>query len=225
MENLFGYTAEEMIGRPVSVLFTPEDRALMMPEFELRTAKENARAEDDRWHVRNNGTRVWISGVTTSLRDEHGKLIQATGLELPPHVHQLDDAVARLYRAAEALAQMALHQNHGFESTGQVPLERLPETLRSEWGPRAEAGTVPLGLQDDYRLLRELEDPLGVRFFELGWDDREKSPLIARSQSILAHGFQAITQASFEQLWRGILQLAEIEEQQLPAFPKLRAHG
>ena len=67
--RVFGYTAEEILGQPVAILFTPEDRAAAVPERELSVALEHGRAEDDRWHVRKDGSRFFCSGVTTLLGD------------------------------------------------------------------------------------------------------------------------------------------------------------
>jgi two-component system CheB/CheR fusion protein len=68
-EYLFGYSEQEMLGQPLDRLFTPEDIASGAPADELRRAREDGRAEDERWHVRKDGTRFYCSGVTTPLRN------------------------------------------------------------------------------------------------------------------------------------------------------------
>jgi PAS domain S-box-containing protein len=73
-ERIFGYTETEIIGRNASVLFTPEDIERAAPELELETAEREGRAEDERWHVRRDGSRFWASGVTTPIRDNAGHL-------------------------------------------------------------------------------------------------------------------------------------------------------
>jgi CRISPR-associated protein (TIGR02710 family) len=132
-----------------------------------------------------------------------------------------DDAVARLYRAIEAVAQVRLRQQHAIPETEHVPLDRVPESLRGRWASRAEEGQIKLGLQEDYALLAELGDPLGQRFQDLRLHDWQRSPLSSRNQSILAHGFRPVGNKVFEALWRAALQLADVEEGQLPAFPRL----
>jgi PAS domain S-box-containing protein len=69
-ERLLGYCEEEIIGRDGRIIFTPEDRAKGEAEREIRTALANGRAEDERWHVRNDGTRFWGSGLVMPLK--HG---------------------------------------------------------------------------------------------------------------------------------------------------------
>jgi CRISPR-associated protein (TIGR02710 family) len=133
---------------------------------------------------------------------------------------RLDDAVARLYRAIEAMAQVALEERHGIESTERIPLHRIPEELRAKWISRANEGVVALGLQDAYALLASLNDPLAAKFRDLGLHDT-KSPLVTRNRSILAHGFERVSEASCDKLWEAALSLASLEEESLPAFPTL----
>jgi two-component system CheB/CheR fusion protein len=69
-ERMFQFTEAEMLGRPGSVIFTPEDLAAGAHLEEQRRAREDGRAEDERWHMRRDGTRLFCSGVMTPL--SHG---------------------------------------------------------------------------------------------------------------------------------------------------------
>jgi CRISPR-associated protein (TIGR02710 family) len=137
------------------------------------------------------------------------------------HEARYDDAVARLYRAIESLAQLALAERHGIPSTDNVNLESIPESLRKRWESHAENGTLRLGLQDAYELLDALGDKAGKTFKELKLDDRQLSPLTARNHSILAHGFSPASDATFRKLWDAAMKLGDFCEQQLPVFPRL----
>jgi two-component system CheB/CheR fusion protein len=68
-ERMFGYPSSDIVGRHVSALFTPEDQAAGVAEHELASARASGRAEDERWHVRQDGVRLYCSGVTMRLRD------------------------------------------------------------------------------------------------------------------------------------------------------------
>lgn len=131
-----------------------------------------------------------------------------------------DDSVARIYRAVEALAQNRLKAAYGVE-THAVPLGALSDELRAKAASFSNAGAVKLGLQDAYALLRHYGDPLGQRFEDLGWHILEGSPLIARNQSILAHGFAPVSEANFRTLMQGALHLAGLEAKDIPCFPRL----
>lgn len=69
---VFGWSAEEAIGQPIAITFTPEDRAAGIPDREMATACREGTAPDVRWHVRNDGSRVFIEGSMTALRDPAG---------------------------------------------------------------------------------------------------------------------------------------------------------
>jgi len=120
--------------------------------------------------------------------------------------HRFDDAVARLYRAFEALAQIRLCEKYAI-SARRVSLEQLPASLQSEWAGRGRDGrTFMLALQDAYRVLKEFGDELGTAFFtcglaiDLSSPDTQTSPLVARNQSILAHGFQPVSEQTYREL-------------------------
>src|SRR5262245_4904514 len=73
-ERILGYKEGEIVGQPFARIFTPEDVEQDQPELELRVAADKGRVEDERWHVRKEGTRFWASGVVTPLWDEDGTL-------------------------------------------------------------------------------------------------------------------------------------------------------
>ncbi|HEY4368703.1 MAG TPA: HWE histidine kinase domain-containing protein [Steroidobacteraceae bacterium] len=66
-ERLLGYGRKEMLNRSADVIFTPEDRAAGVPERERALALSQARAEDERWHMRKDGSRFWGSGLMMRL--------------------------------------------------------------------------------------------------------------------------------------------------------------
>ncbi len=70
--TVFGWSAEEVIGRQAAVLFTPEDRERGEPEWEVMTARRGGVAPDVRWHLRKDGARVFIEGSVTALRGPDG---------------------------------------------------------------------------------------------------------------------------------------------------------
>ncbi len=68
--KIFGYSEEEILGQLGDILFVPEDRAKAAPQEEAAQALATGRAEDERWHLRKDGSRFYASGVSSSmLRD------------------------------------------------------------------------------------------------------------------------------------------------------------
>jgi hypothetical protein len=96
----------------------------------------------------------------------------------------------------------------------------MPEDLRNRLADRAEDGHVRLGLQDAYALLAALGDPLAQQFRQAGLHRRE-SPLSVRNRSVLAHGFERVSEKASDALWRMALDLAQVREEELPRFPGL----
>jgi PAS domain S-box-containing protein len=73
-ERMLGYQEAEIIGELGRIIFTPEDKEAGKAEEELETALSEGRAEDDRWHLRKDGSRFFASGLMMQLRDESGHL-------------------------------------------------------------------------------------------------------------------------------------------------------
>ena len=72
--GVLGYRDDELLGQPGSVLFSTEDQAAGVPHRELKTAKRRGIAEDERWHVRKDGSVFWGNGLVTPLLDESESL-------------------------------------------------------------------------------------------------------------------------------------------------------
>ena len=73
-ERIFGWTREEALGQSGSLIFTPEDRARGAVEYEIETARREGGAPDQRWHLRKDGTRLWVDGIMRRIDREDGSL-------------------------------------------------------------------------------------------------------------------------------------------------------
>ncbi len=71
-EMLFGYGKAEALELEFADLFTPNDRRLQMDLQELAVARALGRSEDDRWHVRKDGTLFWANGVVAAVKTPSG---------------------------------------------------------------------------------------------------------------------------------------------------------
>ena len=73
-QAIFGWKAEEIIGREFDLVFTPEDRENGVPARELATAAREGCANDERWHLRKDGSRVFMNGSARPLFGPDGAL-------------------------------------------------------------------------------------------------------------------------------------------------------
>jgi PAS domain S-box-containing protein len=71
-EHLFGYAAHEILGQPVHVLFTPDDRAREVAREDAEIAIRRGLAEGDRWHVRKDGSLLFGAATLRPVRDDTG---------------------------------------------------------------------------------------------------------------------------------------------------------
>ncbi|KYC43956.1 CRISPR-associated protein [Scytonema hofmannii PCC 7110] len=111
-----------------------------------------------------------------------------------------DDAVGRLYRALELLAQIRLKKTYGIR-TGDVDLQQLPESLRNEYEQQRSPikGVIQLALRSSYELLSKLpDDPLGKVYQENS--NKIINALKVRNNSLFAHGFQPINSSDYQKV-------------------------
>jgi PAS domain S-box-containing protein len=73
-ERIKGYTAAEVLGRPFSQFFPPEEQARGTPARLLAQAAEDGHYVGEGWRVRKDGSQFWASVVITALREADGKL-------------------------------------------------------------------------------------------------------------------------------------------------------
>jgi formate hydrogenlyase transcriptional activator len=107
-ERLKGYRAEEIIGRPYSCFFTPEDIERKIPEDSLRSADSQGKFESEGWRLRKDGSRFWANAVISSIRDKQGKLIGFAKITRDfTERKQAEDAVQRSEQQLRALFEFS----------------------------------------------------------------------------------------------------------------------
>jgi len=100
-----------------------------------------------------------------------------------------DDAVARLYRLTEMIAQYRLQQKG--VNTSDVAVSALPDALRPYYETlRGESGKIKLGLTQAFRLLGELGDEAFLP--QYAHYEALRGLLKQRNDSILAHGIRPV---------------------------------
>lgn len=169
--RLFGYDESEMLGRPADVLFTPEDREQRVPAEEMAQARKYGRVEEDRWHLRKDGTRFRSSGVLSRLdtagisgyakiaRDLDEVLLQGAPRN-DPTWRQDDDHV----RSDEFLAVVSHELKHPLNliSASSELIARSAEARRNPVIARATS-TIRRTVQNQAQIIDDLLDMSRVR--------------------------------------------------------------
>ena len=190
-ERIFGYGEGEILGEDASVLFTPEDRESATHERELQKARTEGRAEDERWHVRKDGSRFWASGFVRPVLDEEDTLIgfSKVARDLTEH-KRAEEAVdevrwaerARLARDLHDLVLQdltyALQAGQAYrltqkedEGEGALNLTQMIDSLRrSSQGLREAVHELQAGEAVGRALARAVEDLVDL--------ERRRSPAI-----------------------------------------------
>ena len=182
---VFGWEAGEVIGQHVRLLFTPEDRTAQAPETELRRARETGRAEDERWHVRKDGSSFYCSGVMTPLRDGNAVGFVKIARDATGHKRNevAREALLRQERAASSAARSANELKDQFLAVMSHELKhplnliqvhaellmRLPE-LREITSVQRAADSIRGAVRSQAKIIDDLLDLSRVRTGKLALD-------------------------------------------------------
>ena len=131
-EHAYGYTSDEILGRPVDIVFTAEDVARGAPARELQMARTEGRVDCDRWHVRKDGTRFWGTNTVQPLRNGAGELSGYTKIvrditerhQALTALHDSEERMRVLLESVEDYAILSLSST-GLIQTWNAGAERL----------------------------------------------------------------------------------------------------
>jgi PAS domain S-box-containing protein len=163
VESVLGYTEQELAGTSVSRLFTPEDLARGLDRLEMEVALYIGHAEDDRWHVRRDGTRIWVSGTMRALWDEAGQhagfvKVMRDRTDARTTVQTLENRVAALMRERESTQVFLATLAHELRNP-LAPLVNVAQLLRLQAGS-GEAPPHVRMIENQVAQLKRLVDDL-----------------------------------------------------------------
>ena len=157
-ENMFGYSVQEIIGQPLSTIFTAEDRAAGRDQLEMRTAEREGKSADERWHVRKDGSRLYMSGVMVPIKDKSGTGFAKIARDLTKE----HNANTELGRAKEELEVRVGERTEQLAAANSQLRQEIGEHARAEQ-QRLDLVLRIVGTQEEERrrISRELHDQLG----------------------------------------------------------------
>jgi two-component system CheB/CheR fusion protein len=170
-ELIFGYSKAEAEGAYYDFIFSAEDRASGVPENELLTVRTNGRIEDERWHLRKDGSRFFCSGEVTLLRGDNLQGYVKIARDLTGHKRQHEEQSQQLaetrntnYLKDEFFAVMSHELKHPLNliQLNAELLRRLP--LTKSVAPAAKAvNTICDAVNSQARIIDDLLDVARVR--------------------------------------------------------------
>jgi len=132
-ERMTGFSAEEAIGRPMTMLFPPELRDDERLRHQLAITEKTKRQEFEGWRMRKDGSRFWAESVRTPVFDRNQKLRGfATITRDVTERHALEAQLLQAQKL-ESLGKLAGGVAHDFNNMLMVIFSRV-EILRRVLG-------------------------------------------------------------------------------------------
>ena len=185
-ERIFGYRADEIIGKEAALLFTPDDIQQGIPQRELEIARFTGRVDDERWHIRKDGTRVYCSGVMTRIGKGSNAGFARIARDLTSQ-RQADDTLRASHKELELrvgeqtaaldseVARRSESQNHVMGLLHKVVTAQEDERTRIARDLHDQLGQQLTALRLALERYREAQHPDGQA------EDLEKALSLARS--------------------------------------------
>lgn len=135
--------------------------------------------------------------------------------------YKYDDAIARLYRAFELIAQIKLDAYSINSSDVDISIlsqKGASQEFIDELEKTKEDGKIRIGLVKDYLLLNELGDDLGKYYVENY--KKINNMTVKRNNSILAHGLESRSKEDFDEFLEVVTDMARKLDKDMNKFLK-----
>jgi PAS domain S-box-containing protein len=182
---IFGHVRAEMIGRHISAIHTPEDRAADVVRADFKAATVHGSVVDARWLVRADGTRLRAEGALTVLRDEDGevsgfcKLLRdvTTTFESAAALLQAKEEAERANRAKDRFLAVLSHELR----TPLLPIAAAAQTLQKNVAvPPGLSELLPMIRRNVLLEARLIEDLLDLTAISAGKLSLRRAPVDMR---------------------------------------------
>lgn len=141
--RVYGWTEEEMLGRSADLTFIPEDVAACAPQQERDLAARDGLAPNVCWHLRKDGSRIFIDGSTQPLLGADGRIREFIKIgqdvtEARRVQKALSESEERLRTLAEGIPQLVWRSVAGGQWTWSSPQWQ-------SWTAQSETASLGMG--------------------------------------------------------------------------------
>ena len=160
-ESMFGYSAEEMIGRPIGVLIPPDLAA------QARTTREHVQRGEDIGPVeteliRRDGRRIFVSLTLSPIRDAEGKVVGAASISIDITAQKALQAQLIRSQRLESLGTLAGGIAHQFNNINMAVKGYLDIIAQSQDLPAPAAAYLKEALRGVQRSIEITERLQGL---------------------------------------------------------------
>ncbi len=147
-QALFGYDAGEIVGKPFSILYSPEDIRDDAASHEIARAIASGFSADESWLVRKDGTHFFASGRLTRVSSEHETPWERGFVKV---AYNITDRKT----SEEAMRHLAMHDSLTGLPNRPLFIERLRAEIVRSKRKRASAYAVLFLDVDDFKLIND----------------------------------------------------------------------
>ena len=139
VEHMFGYSEQEWLGQHSGIIFVEDDNAQGVAEHEMTVARESGKSANIRWHRRKDGGRIYLRGVLTAIRDEHGTFLGYSKTVVDDTARKnLEDALTASNLDLQQFAFAASHDLQEPLRTLSIYAELLAQNYRGKLDAEAD---------------------------------------------------------------------------------------
>ena len=184
-ERIYGYTADQVIGQPISILI-PADRADELPEILARIARGERIDHYLTRRARKSGEIIDVSVTISPVQDETGRIVGASAIARDVTAHE--DATKEALRIREEFISVAAHELRTPLTTLYARLQLIERRLsRQELDPAVVLRDVALVRQAADRLKTLIDRLLDISRIRSGQLqlEREATDVAAMIESVV----------------------------------------
>ncbi|TPL23565.1 MULTISPECIES: ATP-binding protein [unclassified Mesorhizobium] len=156
-ERIKGYSADEIMGKPITIFYSNEVVQSGHVQRELESARQYGRFEDEGWRVRKDGSQFWANVVITALRAPDGELLGFAKVTRDLTERRQAEEQARQLAAEQATRDSALLRSQELAELNSKLQEQAAELKEALDATKEARNAAELSAEAAREAYRELD--------------------------------------------------------------------